>query len=838
MMKKIAVKAGVLTAVFVAALILFSNLINRGNTDMSADMGGAALPRISFVTEGYEVNTLPGYRTDMEITSMRDTVTPVTNRELTMKLESYDAAIENISWQVFTLDGEECLQQEEAKSAEKQQTLKLEGDGILDKERILKVTLHLENQDVYYYTRIKNSAECSYRECLEFAQTFHESALKKDNAEQMTKWLETGQGGGDESYQTVTIHSDLTHVSWGELRPQIQDEIRWEIKECNEAYTSVLLNYRVRCAGVTENPDADYMVKEFMRVRKANNTMYLLDYNRTMNRYFDGKEGSLSEKGILLGTAPENLEYKNNPEGTIVSFVQNNELWNYNQETDELSLVFSFADAEGADERNFYDRHEVHIVSVDKAGSTTFTVSGYMNRGIHEGQVGVAVYYFDSENHSVAERAFVPSSKGYYVMKNELGKFVYFSQKSEKLYVLVDGMLYMVDMAADTRKVLVRGLEEGQYEASGDGRLLAYQDMGGKPEESRKITVLNLESGESFEVTSGDEEYLKPIGFIRDDLVYGTLRRADAGETGAGQKVCPMYKLEIVNQKQKIVKEYQVPDVWILDGFVTENMLTMNRVVKNGAVYKPVNAEYITNNEEQEESNILLEPYRDPTCGTVMRLTYAGGIGDNEAKVLKPKQVLFDKPMNISFDESPGSGKYYVYALGELQEIYDRAGYAVRKAEEIEGVAVSSRQAYVYEKGNIPTLYEVDNMEEVRAEAGESTLAACLRKILEFEGQHADVMQEMKEGSSPEEVLTVHSGGEGLDLTGCTVEEIQYTISRETPVIAVLEDGHAVLLIGYNKEKIAYLDPEDGKRYSVTKQTMKEMAAKSGNTFVGYAKAK
>ena len=837
MMKKIAVKAGVLTAVFVAAVIFFSYLTNRGNTDMSADMGGATLPLISFTTEGYEVNTLPGYKTDMSIPSMRDTVTPVANRKLTMNLEGYDAQIEKVSWQVFTLNGEECLQQETIKSAEKLQTLRFEGSGILDEERVLKVTLHLENQDVYYYTRIKNSEECSYRESLDFVRTFHESALKKENAEQMASWLETGAGSSS-AYQTVTINSETTEVSWGDLRPQIQDEIRWEVKECNKAYTSVLLTYRVKCAGVTENPDADYMVREFLRVRKANNTMYLMDYNRTMNRYFDGKEGSLSEEGILLGTAPEDLEYKNNPEGTIVSFVQNDELWNYNKEADELSLVFSFADAEGVDERNYYDRHEVHIVSVDEKGNTTFTVSGYMNRGTHEGQVGVAVYYFDSAKNSVAERAFVPSIKGYYVMKDELGKFVYFSNKSEKLYVLVDGMLYMVDMAEDTRKVLARGLEEGQYEASDDGHLLAYQDVGGKPDESRKITVLNLESGTSFDVTSSGDECLKPIGFIREDFVYGTLRRKDAGVTGAGQKVYPMYKMEIVNQKQKIVKEYKVSDVWVLDGFVDENMLTLNRAVKNGSVYKPIEAEYITNNEEKDESNIMLESYRDPTCGTAMRLTYVNGIGDSEAKVLKPKQVLYDKPMNISFDESAGSGKYYVYALGELQEVYDRAGYAVRKAEEIEGVAVSSMQAYVYEKGNIPMLYEVDNMEEFRTKEGENTLAACLRRILEFEGQRAEVMQELEEGSAPEEILTVHSGGEGLDLTGCTIDEIKYTISRETPVIAVLEDGHAVLLIGYNKEKVAYLDPADGKRYSAPKKTMEEMAAKSGNTFVGYAKAK
>ena len=54
MFKKIAIKTGVLTTVFILAVIVSSYVTNRGNTDMSADMGGATLPRISFMTEGYD----------------------------------------------------------------------------------------------------------------------------------------------------------------------------------------------------------------------------------------------------------------------------------------------------------------------------------------------------------------------------------------------------------------------------------------------------------------------------------------------------------------------------------------------------------------------------------------------------------------------------------------------------------------------------------------------------------------------------------------------------------------------------------------------------------------
>lgn len=836
MIKKIAVRASVLTAVFIMAVIVFSYLTNRGNTDMSADMDGATLPRISFVTEGYEINSIPGYKNDMEIPSMRDTLTPVENREIELHLEKYDTQVQKMTWQVFTLDGEKCLQQETLKEIGDVETLKLKGDGILDEERVLKVTLHLENEDVYYYTRIRNQEGCNYKTCLDFANTFHERAMKKEQTDELEPYLETTSDGAVSTYQTVTIHSDLNHLVWGELRPQVAGDVLWEVKECNETYTSILLTYRVRCAGVSDNPEALYTVKEFFRVRVVGDKQYLMDYNRTMTQNFDGTTKALGSKGILLGIAPVDLEYQINSEGTIVSFVQNNELWNYDKDADEMSLVFSFADAENVDIRNFYDRHEIHIVSVDQVGNTTFTVSGYMNRGTHEGETGVAVYYFDSEKNSVAEKAFVPSSKGYYVMKEELGKYVYYSNKSEMLYVMMDGTLYSVDMEEDTREVLVRGLENGQYTASQDGHLLAYQGIGGKVNESEKITVLNLQTGDSFEIDAENGEYLKPVGFIKDDFAYGTLKSEDGGQTLAGQSVYPMYKLQIINQKQEIVKTYEVADVYLLDGYINDNMLQLNRVAKNGNIYMAITPDYITNNEEQAESNIKLESYTEDTRQKVMRLTYEDGIKDSNAKLLKPKQVLFDKSMTIRFDESTMDGKYYVYALGELQGVYERASYAVIKANEVNGVAVSSRQAYVWERGNWPSVYEVENMTEFQMEEGETAMAACLQQMLQKEGKTADVVKELNAGKSPETILSTYIGGEGLDLTGCTTEEILYTISRETPVIAMFENGHTVLVIGYNKTNIAYLDPADGKRYSVTFAEMESKVGASGNTFIGYVK--
>ena len=106
----------------------------------------------------------------------------------------------------------------------------------------------------------------------------------------------------------------------------------------------MLLEYDVSCTG-EENETDMYTVREFFRVRKNNGQMYLLNYDRTMEQIFDGSKNVLSEKGILLGITDPDVPYVVSSHGKIVAFVQADELWNYDKEQDQLSLLFSFRDA-------------------------------------------------------------------------------------------------------------------------------------------------------------------------------------------------------------------------------------------------------------------------------------------------------------------------------------------------------------------------------------------------------------------------------------------------------------------------------------------------------------
>ena len=174
-----------------------------------------------------------------------------------------------------------------------------------------------------------------------------------------------------------------------------------------------------------------------------------------------------------------------------------------------------------------------------------------------------------------------------------------------------------------------------------------------------------------------------------------------------------MYKIEIRDTKNKVIKTYESDSHYVLDTEVKDGMLTLNRVSKNGTIYSNSNAEYITNNEDKEKSNISLDTYNTELKETQMRLTFVDGIQDKTPKVLKPKQVLFEKTDVEEFAETEEKDRYYVYGYGELQGIFENAGDAIKEANEVNGVAVDSRLRYIYERGNRNQQYTVEGKESV-----------------------------------------------------------------------------------------------------------------------------
>ena len=341
-MKERTIRIVVLSVVFVLAIIVFGFLTNRGSVDMTADMSGPTLPTLLFEVAGREANVLVGHKREMNLAAVRDTIAVYDeSKKLEMKIAHNADSVDSVSYEIYSSDGRERLCQENIGKVKENLTLTMGANLSEGQEGLLKITLHQGKMPIYFYTRIIQDQEYHVKECVDYVEELHTNIFTKQNEDAVKKVMESNSEGDNTTLQHVTIHSNLQHILWGSLKPQIVDGVQYDIVEAKKAYTSVLLTYQVKCAG-DNNDEELYHVKEFFKVAYGTQRIYLMEYDRKMEEVFDTSNVTLSSKGVILGIANEELSYKANKDGNIVAFIQANELWNYQKEEDAFSLIFSF----------------------------------------------------------------------------------------------------------------------------------------------------------------------------------------------------------------------------------------------------------------------------------------------------------------------------------------------------------------------------------------------------------------------------------------------------------------------------------------------------------------
>ena len=116
-----------------------------------------------------------------------------------------------------------------------------------------------------------------------------------------------------------------------------------------------------------------------------------------------------------------------------------------------------------------------------------------------------------------------------------------------------------------------------------------------------------------------------------------------------------------------------------------------------------------------------------------------------------------------------------------------------------------------------------------------SQLATCLDTILEFEGIVKNVQPMLDRGRSVEQILEENlNGARVLELRGVSLDAVLYYTNKDIPVLVNLEDGKAVLLIGFNELNVVVMNPETGTVYKVGMNDATNMFWQNGNAFVTY----
>lgn len=841
-MKKGMIKTIVLAIVFSVSVIIFSVMTNQVNEDLTTEMADVSLPIVSLYTDNTEINELHGYTEAMDAVYMRDTITPIPeNRRLPVKIRTYQKQIDQISYEIRSLDGKRLIANADVQNFTDVRGIiqaELEIQNLLEanEEYLLLLQLKDREESFYYYTRIMEPVNCHVLETLEFVNDFHNKTFDPEAVSELSVYLERATGDNT-TLNYSSLNSSIKQLGWADFDAKRLTEAVPSIKEITDTYNVITMEYvmsRVGEDGVSEY----FNVEEYYRVRYTKQRMYVLDYERTVEEIFRGEGAEISEKYIQLGIGSDMLEYKSSDTGNIVAFVKEGELWSYDQNENTLAKVFSFRGYEGIDERENYNEHDIKIINVDEAGSITYIVYGYMNRGIHEGKVGIIVNHYDSLGNTNEEVLYIPSKQSYEVMKSELGQLLYVNEGGV-FFIMVEGTIYSINLSTFETKELITGIEPDAYAVSKSNRLFAWictEEMLG----SSEISVMDFTTEQVKKITNARDEYLKPLGFMGEDFIYGIAKMEDVQTDAAGRVVFPMSQLNIAQVQSgqvTILKNYSKNGYYISDIEIEDFTIYLSRMKKNGSSYVVAESDMIMNREGDSGKLISIQKTQYENKQAVQRLVLKKTVAEKEPKLLTPKDILLENSNEIILEWVNNAEQYYVYVKGDVLLSTESVSEAIMMANKEMGVVIDHNQQCIWKRSKKTAQSAFKGMSVGEEDKNAGSIAKCVNAMLGYEDINMNVTVLMEQGKTPVDILqNALNDVRVLNLTGCNIDDVLYYISNGAPVFAMSGENNAVLLIGYDAKNVSIYDPVYNQSYRKSIEDASELFVNAGNLFITYMK--
>lgn len=840
-MKKSLIKIVVAAVVFIVALLLIDAFMNKKNTDVTMEMAPPTLPVVSVQLGEHKVNTMYGYTTKREEVYTKDTLTPVSeDRSMSFVIDTFGTEVKSIAYEVRSINGERLIEDGEITDAWKRGeqigfSLQLKDLIEKNKEYCFVIILRMDDESrVYYYARFIQSEEFHELEKLDFIQWFHETVYGGGDGEELRKYLEPNSQGNNNRFQKVTIHSSLRQVMWDEMSVKKVDEPVVLIREISEQTMSASLRYTVQ-TGSGKSTDYYYM-QEHYRIRYTPERTYLLDYERNMDEYFSADSRSFANDRIQLGITSEDFPLEETEGGKILAFINGNRLFMYNTVENKLAQVFSFYDKSNFDIRTVNRNFSIKILNMEDGGNLTFMVSGYMNRGNHEGKVGIAIYYYNSVSNLVEEQVFIPYEKSGDILIQEIENISYFNMNSQ-IFLLLGGNLYDISLETKEYEIINSDLTEDTYKVSASERSIVWLKEN-QPYDSTTLVWMNLSNKEQQEIKAGYNECISPLGFMGEDLVYGLVRKADISVDSSGNTLFPIYKVIIRGQEGKELKTYRKEGIYITDCIIEDNQITLSRVQKlEDGTYISVEDDQIASNDIGESEVNQIQTVAVETYETIVQILLKNQVEVRTLKVLTPREVIFEGGREITLEPQKEIKVYYVYGPYGVDRLSSSSAEAVMHAYEISGSVVDSEGKYIWRKGRTFTRNQIMAIEGEKETQEKSSLAVCLDTILQFEGISRLTQPMLERGEDAISILESNlRNADILDLTDCSLEVVLNYPDQDIPVLAILEEGKAVLIIGFNEQNVVLMDPMTGTVYKKGMNDSRAMFEESGNRFITYVR--
>ncbi len=838
----------ILICIFFGTIFFVNGLHNRGVEDVSVEMEQATLPIVYVRYSNRFINTLHGYTGKVDTTFFRDTITPMDYGQ-TIELwadqgsdeyGTYEYELRSL-YQGDLIENGSVTELNHADGYDKIRIVfRTDLEELQEYVLVLKA-MSGEEVAARYYTRVVVENDFHAESLIKFVEDFNDAIFDKEKAEEViAKSIEPNEDGNNEYLSEVNIHSSFETITFAELEPERLTKPIASIKEIDDSYAIIQLKYMI---SATENKVIqNYYVTEDYRVRFAGeNKIYLLDYSRQQEALFMMDNIDTTANMFKLGIVDEEqYQYMVTDKQKKVAFIQARQLWYYDYANGTITNVYGFCQEDNyTDARVTYDENNIKILDMDNNGNITFAVYGYMNRGDHEGKVGISVYRFTAEKDKIEEILFIENDKPFNILKEDMETLLYLNEAGE-FYYFDNDCIVKVDTNTLKSEIFIEDVLNENLAVSDDNHLIGYPNEL-LTENTTQVTVLDLETDENMIIEASAGERLEAIGFVGEDLVLGRIREGDIEVALDKTVICPMSTLDIINRNNKVVKTYGSTGVYVIDATAKNGVVYLDRVRKINGVFESTTQDFITYKQEEKTDQVYTAYKMTDRAYNQLYLIFPNYI----YVTARPKLMITRKEVNeedttvkIAFDHI--NTKFYAYGQGKYMTDYLSLNEAVRVAYENAGVVLDEHGVIVWRKIAVKDYHTVaDKIKIYNVTDIKDTLAACIYMMGIYEGKNPEyaAMQEDIAADKPiEDILLKYVGRQGTDITGCDFENGLYYLCKDAPVITRFADGTYVLVTSYNGQRVRYINPLEDDDIVEERKEFEEKVHDSGNVFISYVR--
>lgn len=823
--------------VFIGAIFFFKKDIPSISvaTTTATSLQDSTFPIIYLQDDKYTVNTLHGYSSELNSGNIRESITPLnTKKTFQVRISENESKIKQLDYALKDISNNVIIEENRINALEKKDSYKVAKIKIKEAlesstEYGMQITLTTNlSKKIHFYTRIKyyeNDFFLSQK--LDFVSAFHEACFDGGKSLNLTRYLEANTND-DSTYADVDIHSNYKLITWGKLDPKRLTTPVPTIKEINIETAAIQQTYYI--SANTASGKETFQVKEFYRIRYSSGQIYLLYFRRTMEAMFDPDLISLTKSEFKIGIAADNdLEINSSDSNNKVAFVRNGSLWYYDMKINKLHEVFTFEKNSKDYLRDCYDQHDIKIIKVDDDGNMSFVVYGYMNCGDYEGRVGILLYDYSAEDNRITERVYLPITTTYDQLKEDLGDFCYVNDKNI-FYFSLNDIVYAYNISSKRYDILTENASSDNFLMLENAHCFVWSNATDSGE-ANKITILDLNTSKELTVSSGENESIVVLGTIDANIVYGYVKNKDIHESTTGDVIRPAYKLIISDCQGNILREYSNKNKYVTNATVDGNVIRLKRIKKVNGSWKRSSDDSIMNQKKTFVESIRLTSRVTETSLTEKYISLpAGFIMQQQPEVLSTKYVMITENTTARLSETDiKTKKYYIYAYGGITASLNSVSEAIQQADAQMGVVMDNASHIVWERGGKFLSKELSNISY--PDNTSNTVKASTQMLLQA-AQITTSVSQLK-GNSIMKMLRNHLDTP-VNLSGCTLDEVLYFVSNERPVIAMLNEQHAVLLTGYTSSTVTWMDPATHSSTTMSLARAEQIFKDAGYIFVSY----